>query len=214
MKATGISRSSFSNMVNNPYANISTDNVDKLCNFLSVGPSQFYDYSPWRFTYDFEPFGKSSDEAGRLVVIMKNGNIERAFSLNFYIEADPSFGSVKKHDITIWAEDPEGADDTFISVYNESSPLFQHEIEKELNQAVVTVLQISDHSGKFDKLKNNDLIVQFEYNHGPDPIIQNEYLYHRNKPLKNKLEKNYQGEVVPFFTQIGTPILQTLYYSD
>ena len=59
MKATGISRSSFSNMVNNPYANISTDNVDKLCNFLSVSPADFYDYIPWRFTYNFEPF---SDE--------------------------------------------------------------------------------------------------------------------------------------------------------
>lgn len=191
MKATGISRSSFSNMVNNPYANISTDNVDKLCNFLSVSPSKFYDFSPWRFTFNFEPFGKGADEVGRLVIIMRNGNIEKAFSLMFYVEADSSFGSVKKHDITVWAESPENDDDTFVSVYNEISPLFQHEIEKEFNQAVVTVLQISDNLGKFDNLKNDDLIVQFEYEHGPNPVIQSEYLYHRNKPLKNKLEKNY-----------------------
>lgn len=191
MKATGISRSSFSNMVNNPYANISTDNVDKLCNFLSVGPSEFYDYISWRFTYDFEPSSEEQDEYGKLIIIMRNGKIEKAFPLYFYVETSPEFGNAKKHDVTVWVESTESDDDTFVSVYNDCSPLFQHEIEKELGQAVAAAIQLADDAGVFKKIKKNDLIVQFDYSSGATPVIQSEYLYHRNKPLENKLEQTY-----------------------
>ena len=190
MKATGISRSSFSNMVNNPYANISTDNVDKLCNFLSVSPADFYDYIPWRFTYNFEPFSDEEGEYGKLIIIMRNGKIEKAFPLYFYVETKPEFGNVKEHDATVWIENENNEDDVFASVYNSSSPFFQHEIEKELDQAVATVIQLADDAGVF-KDKKNDLIVQFEYSNGATPVIQNEYLYHRNKPLKTRLEQKY-----------------------
>lgn len=42
MKATGLSRVSMSNMINNPYANIALKNVDKLCKLLHVGVNGFY----------------------------------------------------------------------------------------------------------------------------------------------------------------------------
>lgn len=195
MKATGISRSSFSNMVNNPYANISTDNVDKLCNFLSVSPSGFYDFIPWRFTYKFEPFSDEEGEYGKLLIIMRNGKIEKAFSLFFFVDTSPEFGNAKKHDATVYVESKDSEDNTFVSVYNESSPFFQHEIEKELNQVVATVIQLADNAGVFKNTMKNDLIVQFDYSSGATPVIQDEYVYHRNKPLKTKLEQNYQGTI-------------------
>lgn len=191
MKATGISRSSFSNMVNNPYANISTDNVDKLCNFLSVSPSDFYDFIPWRFKYEFDPLSDEEGEYGKLIITMRNGKIEKVFPLHFYLETKPGFGSVKKHDVTVWTENDNNEDGVFASVYNDSSPFFQHEIEKELGQAVATVVQLADDAGVFKTIKKNDLIIQFEYSNGATPVIQNDYLYHRNKPLTTRLEQKY-----------------------
>lgn len=51
MNATGLSRNSLSNMVNNPMANIATKNVDKLCNYLKVGPNEFWEYKPDDFSH-------------------------------------------------------------------------------------------------------------------------------------------------------------------
>ena len=44
VEATGISRNSFSHMVNNPHANISVKNLSKLCRVLDVGPGEFYEW--------------------------------------------------------------------------------------------------------------------------------------------------------------------------
>ena len=43
VNATGLTRPSISNMVNNPFATIAIDNVDKLCNYLEVSPKEFFD---------------------------------------------------------------------------------------------------------------------------------------------------------------------------
>ena len=46
VNATGLTRPSISNMVNNPMANIATDNIDKLCNYLGVTPTEFWEFKP------------------------------------------------------------------------------------------------------------------------------------------------------------------------
>ena len=46
----GISRSSISNIVNNPQANIATDTIDKICNYLEVTPNDFFAYSPYNIS--------------------------------------------------------------------------------------------------------------------------------------------------------------------
>lgn len=46
MNATGLSRNSLSNMVNNRSANVSTKNLDKLCNYLEVTPTEFWEFKP------------------------------------------------------------------------------------------------------------------------------------------------------------------------
>ena len=39
---TGISRNVLSNMINKPVANVSTKNMDNLCNYLEITPSEFW----------------------------------------------------------------------------------------------------------------------------------------------------------------------------
>lgn len=46
MNATGLSRNSLSNIVNNRSANVSTKNLDKLCNYLEVTPTEFWEFKP------------------------------------------------------------------------------------------------------------------------------------------------------------------------
>ena len=43
---TGISRNVLSNMINKPFANVSTKNIDKLCNYLEITPAEFWEFKP------------------------------------------------------------------------------------------------------------------------------------------------------------------------
>lgn len=44
--ATGLSRNSLSNMSNHRSANISNDSLDKLCNYLGITPTEFWEFKP------------------------------------------------------------------------------------------------------------------------------------------------------------------------
>ncbi|WHO84924.1 helix-turn-helix domain-containing protein [Limosilactobacillus oris] len=44
--AIGISRNSLSNMSNHRSANISNDSLDKLCNYLRITPTEFWEFKP------------------------------------------------------------------------------------------------------------------------------------------------------------------------
>lgn len=44
VEATGISRNTLSNIVNNPHANVSTKTLSKLCRTLNVDPGEFYEW--------------------------------------------------------------------------------------------------------------------------------------------------------------------------
>lgn len=144
MNATGLSRNSLSNMVNNPMANIATDNIDKLCNYLEVSPKEFFDYSGWRF--DFE-FNSNDKEEPSLFVTMKSGKMTRNFSLFFrydYIDPrDPNNGATEEYSM-IFAESPNGFDKYFVDVYHQLSPLFQHQVENQLISAAKKVFEIYD----------------------------------------------------------------------
>ena len=146
MAATGLSRNSLSNMINNPFANIATDNVDKLCNYLEVSPKDFYDYSGWRFSFAFDDDGDQPS----ISITMKSGKMTRTFQLFFtydYLDSrDPHNNATDDFEI-VTAENPEGYDETFVSAYKELSPLFKHQVEGELVACAKKVLQVYDDSG-------------------------------------------------------------------
>lgn len=60
VEETGLSRNSISNIANNPEANIATETIDKLCNYLDVTPAEFFLYSPYTISLFEEPENPSA----------------------------------------------------------------------------------------------------------------------------------------------------------
>lgn len=154
MSAIGLTRPSVSNMVNNPFANVSTKNIDKLCNYLEITPAEFFDYSGWIFSFDFYDGDQPS-----VSVTMKSGKVVRTFQLLFtfnYLDSrDPHNNATDDFEI-VTAKNPEGYDETFVSAYKELSPLFKHQVEGELVACAKKVLQVYDDSGNVPCVFNYD----------------------------------------------------------
>lgn len=164
VNAIGLSRPSVSNMVNNPFANIATENLDKLCNYLEVTPKDFFDYSSWLFSFNF---AKGGEKQPSISITMKSGKMVRTIHLllNFdYIDpANSNNNAEDEHEIII-ASDPNGYDESFVAVYGELSPLFKHQIESELIKYAKKALQIYD-----DK---NTVPCVFNYDHKGEVIFE------------------------------------------
>lgn len=190
---TGISRNTLSNIVNNPYANVSTANVDKLCNFLEITPNQFYDYSGWRFNYELLTNVSSSKEESenkplelRLKVSMISGKMRRVFELSYVLEYDMDYGDGGEHDAFVEVYQPDNDDELFIDVYKKMSPLFKHQVESELLQPVPVILELANKRGEFDNLKEA-MNVQFVYiDFGNDVVFQDDFIYDRKNAERQK----------------------------
>lgn len=190
---TGISRNTLSNIVNNPYANVSTANVDKLCNFLEITPNQFYDYSGWRFNYELLTNVSSSKEESenkplelRLKVSMISGKMRRVFELSYVLEYDMDYGDGGEHDAFVEVYQPDNDDELFIDVYKKMSPLFKHQVESELLQPVPVILELANNRGEFDNLKEA-MNVQFVYiDFGNDVVFQDDFIYDRKNAERQK----------------------------
>lgn len=161
VNATGLTRPSVSNMVNNPFANISTENVDKLCNFLEVKPSKFYDYIPWRFYFTLHLGTMSVDDlyqkkgeakSGEIEIAYISGHIQRKTVLNFitHIKADYA-DPVDKYDLYMQLNAFDG-DDSFTEIFQSMSPFFKHYIQQKIVEAAKKVIALKDKNHEFDKL--------------------------------------------------------------
>lgn len=182
IEGTGISRNVLSNMINNPFANVSTENVDKLCNFLEIDPSRFYDYLGWRFTYNFNPEHVTSfdEKVPELRVTMQSGKAIRSFSLFYYVEFDMDYGDGINHDVFIRIYNPDGYDGVFLSVYNKTTPLFRHQMESALLKPVQKVLDLAEKHGKFKNENKKVLDAQIAYFYeDKKSIVLDTYSYKR-----------------------------------
>ncbi len=131
IEAVHLSRPSVSNMVNNPFANISTENIDKLCNYLGITPKDFFDYSGWIINFEFiapmnEGEGVSYEPCLKITMESSTGIRLSYPSVNFNEPfSDPAgnyFGSI-------------GIDDTketFPKIYAGLSPVFQHQLTRKM----------------------------------------------------------------------------------
>lgn len=139
MSAIGLTRPSVSNMVNNPFANVSTKNIDKLCNYLEITPAEFFDYSGWIFSFSF------SEKEPSISVTMRSGKMARTFQLllefNYLDPRDPNNNVTEDYEEII-ASNPNGYDESFASAYKELSPLFKHQVENELFDCARKALKI------------------------------------------------------------------------
>ena len=189
MKATGLSRNSLSNMVNNPFANISTENVDKLCNYLEVAPKDFYDYSGWRF--DFLKSESSKSGVSGLAILMTSGKLEVTINLDVdvitSIEKIESLG-IRKCDVYIAINCKNNLDQRLIDVYTNSlSPLFQHQIENKFNLMVSEITDTVESKGMFKNIKKPVLNILYAYLSNNELNFSSRFTYHRNKPKGRRL---------------------------
>lgn len=202
--ATGLTRPSISNMVNNPLANISTGNVDKLCNYLGVSPTEFYDYIPWIFNFSlrlgtmeiddlYHEKGKSM--SGELRVAFVSGKIQKLTILNFLSsiqaeEEDP----VDEYDVYVHLSNFDSYDE-FSKVFKKMSPFFKHYVQQKMISAAEKVIAEKDKNHEFDKLisksngkLNDKLKVSLSY-FDPDEelLFQAPFIYDR-KLVDDKLK--------------------------
>ncbi|PWT47065.1 hypothetical protein DKZ23_05160 [Limosilactobacillus reuteri] len=201
MVATGLSRNSLSNMVNNPFANISTENVDKLCNYLEVKPSKFYDYVPWIFhftlhlgTMKVDDLYQKKGEAksGELEIAYISGHVQRKTVLNFvtHIKADYS-DPVDEYDLYMHLNNFDG-DDSFTEIFQSMSPFFKHYIQQKIVDAAKKVIALKDENHEFDKLisesngkLNNEFEISVTYlSEKDEPLLQTSFVYNRKNKAK------------------------------
>lgn len=196
VNATGLTRPSVSNMVNNPFANISTENVDKLCNFLEVKPSKFYDYIPWRFYFTLHlgtmPVDdlyqkKGEAKSGEIEIAYISGHIQRKTVLNFvtHIKADYS-DPVDEYDLYMQLNAFDG-DDSFTEIFQSMSPFFKHYVQQQIVDAAKKVIALKDENHEFDKLisesngkLNNKLDISVNYlSEEDESLLQTSFTYNR-----------------------------------
>ena len=142
VSATKISRSAVSNIVNNPFANISTENVDKLCNYLEIAPRDFYDYFPWHFSIGYTPRkrflklkGTVLTPVGGLLVHGKSGlnEIDTGFNIELKVNEKDSVNDIE---LVINMANNE----LFQSLYEKMSPLFKHVVSDTIKEVMVDFL--------------------------------------------------------------------------
>lgn len=207
VNATGLTRPSVSNMVNNPLANISTDNVDKLCNYLGVKPSEFYDYLPWRFDFELQLgtmkindlYHKPGEsKSGELDISYISGSIQQKTTLNFvtHIKADYA-DPIDKYDLYMQLSNLDG-DDQFTDIFKKMSPFFKHYIQQKMVLSAQKVIETKDKNNEFDKLisKSDDkLEVSVTYLSGDDePLLQTSFTYKRK--LKQSSDEELAKEAL------------------
>lgn len=132
VNVTGLTRPSISNMVNNPFANISTENVDKLCNYLEVTIDQFYDYLPWHFSIGYSLRDRKLKfryeekfEVGHFLVEASSGH--KKSDTGFMVLLTASVPTTDNPALIFSIQNPTNG--SFDNLYNEMSPLFRHTLQ-------------------------------------------------------------------------------------
>lgn len=154
MEATGLSRNSLSNMINNPSANISTQNIDKLCNFLEITPSAFFDYFP--FDINFQLLKHKNQKTCNdntlpaeyeLMITGVSGSILKrtyySIIFDFNLNPDPNLmnSDILGADIGVNISPLDGDDVEFIDAnYDGMSLLMQQWFKKSINEQVLKLL--------------------------------------------------------------------------
>lgn len=87
-KEVGIARSSLTSMIQNDSEMIRYDAIDKLCNYLNITPTKFFDYSPLNFEFilDEEPTIDVSDIFFELSSNLKDGIAINKFNFDVLID--------------------------------------------------------------------------------------------------------------------------------
>ncbi|QYY85102.1 helix-turn-helix domain-containing protein [Pediococcus pentosaceus] len=101
---TGISRTTLTSLSSNSSKMVQLETVNKLCQYLKINPSDFFEYIPFDFEYyfddselsnDFNPFNGMQEQppvydATLLIYVTENGNRVDTIELQGYSEDEGS----------------------------------------------------------------------------------------------------------------------------
>ncbi|WP_164508322.1 helix-turn-helix domain-containing protein [Companilactobacillus kedongensis] len=152
---TGLSRNSISNISNNVKANISTETIDILCNYLGISPNEFFDYAPLMLNLAF-----SKNEYDCFIEVktkQKRKEYNYAYKFISKNKDDPEINEQrnKNYDIYIDVYTDENPD-SFLNIYRTLPVGFQTDI----NKAFIETIEKALNSDIRDNLK----VLTFDYN--------------------------------------------------
>lgn len=145
IEETGISRNVLSNMINKPFSNVSNANIDRLCNFLEISPSDFWVYTPWLFRYFTRPGGDVEDDnlvinsTAVMTIQAINGKIKRNTTFAFYLWKDDRIEFLDETICTVRVlyDNKDG----FKELFDSLSPVFQHSIQSKIVRTASSFLE-------------------------------------------------------------------------
>lgn len=130
---TQISRNTISNIINNPGANIATDTIDRLCNYLEIDPSDFFEYSPYLITFKYkidvyDEYDKNADKVPLALIHIVSGDNEESFKFIYepsdYLNSDIAARDIDGGFEKIYAHLPLSFKTTVISKFIEGAKKF------------------------------------------------------------------------------------------
>lgn len=150
---TGISRNTISNITNNIKANISTEIIDKLCNYLAVTPSEFFAYTPYSFG-----FIEKIDEQDQTSISVSTLINQREYVFDYALyfkKFDYEFTSkqrIDKYNMYINVENADGSnvDTGLLPIYEKIPLIFRNQLTNELVKSIFRVIKKYEHDIKVD----------------------------------------------------------------
>ena len=97
---TGISRSTLTKIVNNQSSMVQTETIDKLCRYLKVSPSDFFEYIPVEI---------------KVNTFLNESNSFGSFDVDLIIKIKDTFHNIEKEFVYTINENGKGEDNIFVT---------------------------------------------------------------------------------------------------
>lgn len=145
-ESTGISKTTLTAIAENSGKGVQFETVDKLCNFLNVGPDKFFIYAPYLTSFEFV-----GDTETLFNYHMKNGNRDYSYSVWVgFLNPEENRDIIEEEELTkdftginhLIAIDvnSEIPGNSFSSIYNMLPVQFQYSVKNELLNYIVRIL--------------------------------------------------------------------------
>ncbi|CAJ1202130.1 hypothetical protein CPR19092_LGOLGGFK_02437 [Companilactobacillus paralimentarius] len=173
---TGISRNAISNIVNKPLANISTETIDILCNYLDVTPNEFFEFSPYLINVNInDDIDHDTSYILDVSIISQKKETKNFYLINMNTMDNVGMADVRKNKYDLYFEIYTEYTE-FNELYPSLSPVFQRIITKSFINKIEQALNDNNISKKLsiylDAIKGANSGIEENFN---------EYIKKQNK---------------------------------
>ena len=165
---TGIARSTISKISNNKTDKFSLQTIDKICNYIEVSPSDFFDF--WDYDVQLktgftnfdsvqevkEHWGDSSkySEPCFLLIEFKRGKNTKKlleYTFNYKYEFDPTLPD-DLQDGTGWVDDLELVPTSEVAIINDMPVQFKNELIEQIKELLCSTFDVYEKGGMLKEL--------------------------------------------------------------